>query len=401
MSLELTTSGLTIQSLQEIRTELEASYRAAYGENTVVADDSVFGLQIGIHAEREALIQQLLALVFASNNPNSAAGVALDVLSALTNTVRKGPVASKSTGLATGVAATVISNGKQVRLIQTQDLWNVVDGPYTIPGGGSITIAIEGAEAGAQTFVTTPSSGWSIETPVIGWNEFETPADIDPEDTGRDIEPDADLRPRRKDELLIDGNDLTAIKAVVGALETVTVVKTFENTDCLNVVDGIDPGAFETVVDGGDDTDIANAIFSRKPPGAEAFGSTTVLVADGEGSTIPIGFTRPTDIDVFVEIIVDTTGAEGTFPTNGAQLIEDAFLAEANARADINADVIPQAYYGTIFEAVRDPSSGLDSITSVVVNMDTSPAPVAENIIVIALRERADFDTANTGVTVL
>jgi hypothetical protein len=327
VSLELTTSGLTIQSLAEIQAELETSYREAYGENTVVAEDSVFGLQIGIAAEREALLQQKLAEVFASNNPNSAAGVSLDVLSALTNTVRKGPVASKSdAGLVTGVAATVITNGSQVRLIQTQDLWNVVDGPYTIPVGGTIAVTIEGAEAGAQTFVTTPSTGWSIETPIIGWDEFETTADIDPEDIGRDSEPDADLRPRREDELLVNGNDLTAIKAVVGALETVVVVKTFENTDCLNVVDGLAAGAFETVVEGGDDTDIANAIFSRKPPGAEAFGSTTVIVADGEGGTIPIGFTRPTDIDVFVEITVVAAGAEGVFPANGAQLIEDGHL---------------------------------------------------------------------------
>lgn len=402
MSLELTTSGLTIQSLAEIRSELEDSYRVAYGDNTVVSEDSVFGQQIGITAEREALLQQRLAEVFASNNPNSAAGVSLDVLAALTNTERKGPVASKSTaGLVTGTPATVITNDSQVRLIQTQDLWNVVDGPYTIPGGGTIAITIEGAETGAQTFVTTPSTGWSIETPIIGWDDFETTADIDPEDIGRDSEPDADLRPRRKDELLINGNDLAAIKAVVGALETVVVVKVFENTDCLVVVDGIAAGAFETVVEGGDDTDIANAIFSRKPPGAEAFGSTTVVVADGEGGTIGIGFTRPADVDVFVEITVDTTGAEGVFPTNGAQLIEDAFLAEANSRADINADVIPQSYYGVIFAAVRDPTSDLDSITSCTVEMDVTPVPVGENIIVIAIRERADFDTANTGVTVI
>ncbi len=188
---------------------------------------------------------------------------------------------------------------------------------------------------------------------------------------------------------------------MVGALETVTAVKVFENTDCTMVVDGIDPGAFETVVDGGDDTEIAEAIFSRKPPGAEAFGSTTVSVADGEGGTIDIGFTRPTDIDIWVAITVDTTGAEGTFPTNGLQLIEDAFLAEANLRADIAADVVPKSYYGLIFEAVRDPDSGLDSITDVTVAMGLAPLPTLEDPIVIAIRERSDFDTARTTVAVI
>ncbi len=402
MALELTETGLTIQPLEEIQSELRDAYRVEFGENTPVAADTIFGQQISIQAEREALLQQRIADVYGSNNPKNAVGVPLDVLSALTDTFRKGSTASKSSsGLVTGTPGTIITNASQVRLIQTQELWNVVEGPYEIDGGGTIAITIEGAVVGAQTFVTTPSSGWSIETPIVGWDEFETTADIDPEDTGRTVEANADLRVRREDELLINGNDLAAIKAVVGALETVVVVKTFENTDCINIVDGIAPGAFETVVEGGDDTDIANAIFSRKPPGAEAFGSTTVVVADGEGGTIPIGFTRPTDVDVFVKITAVTTGAEGQFPANGAQLIEDAFLAEANSRADINADVIPKSYYGVIFAAVRDPISDLDSITDCTVEMDTSPTPVGENIIVIAIRQRADFDTANTDVVVV
>ena len=402
MSLELTETGLTIQPLAEIKAELEAAYREAYGTNTVVAEDSVFGQQISIQAEREALLQQLVALVFASNNPDSAVGVALDTLASLTATFRKGATASKSQGLVTGTPGTIITNGSQVRLIQTQELWNVVEGPFEIDVGGTVSVTIEGAATGAQTFLTTPSTGWSIETTIVGWDEFETTADIDPEDTGRDVEPDPDLRERREDELLINGNDLAAIKAVVGALETVVVVAVFENTNCLDIVDGIAPGAFETVVEGGDDTDIANAIFSRKPPGAEAFGSTTVIVADGEGGTLPIGFTRPTDVDINVEITVDTTGAEGQFPANGAQLIEDAFLAEANAKAAINADVIPQSYYGVIFAAVRDPLSGLDSITTCTVNMALNPAaPVAETVIPITIRQRADFDTANTDVVVV
>ncbi len=402
MALELTTTGLTIQSLAEIKTELEDAFRASFGENTVVEADSVFGQIIGIMAEREALLQQLLLAVLSSFNPNNATGISLDALSALTATFRKSATNSKSaSGLASGTPATVIVDGSQVRLIQTNDLWEVVDGPFVIGGGGTVAVTIQAVETGPKVFNTTPSTGWSIETPIVGWDTFETTADIDPEDTGRDIESDAELRERRKDELLIQGNDLTAIKAVVGALETVTAVKVFENTDCTMVVDGIDPGAFETVVDGGDDTEIAEAIFSRKPPGAEAFGSTTVSVADGEGGTIDIGFTRPTDIDIWVAITVDTTGAEGTFPTNGLQLIEDAFLAEANLRADIAADVVPKSYYGLIFEAVRDPDSGLDSITDVTVAMGLAPLPTLEDPIVIAIRERSDFDTARTTVAVI
>lgn len=408
MPFELTASGLSIQSLEEIKGELEVDFRTAFGQNVDLDADSPFGQLIGIWAEREAHVQQVTLLVHNQNNPNTAIGTSLDAEASITATFRKDATKSLSaSGLVTGTPATVVDDTESVRLVQTGDLWNIVGGPYVIPGGGSIAVSIEADETGPKVFQTTDPVdtdplGWAIETPVAGWDTFETTADIDPEDTGADVEADALLRTRREDELFVAGNDNSAIKANVLKVTGVTQVKVIDNPNCLAVVDGIPGGAFETIVDGGADAAIADAIFEKRPPGAESFGTIITPLPDGEGGTVDIGHTRPTDVDIYIIITLDTTGAEGVLPANAAQLAEDAFLAEVALRGvEIGADFVPKSYYGVIFAAVRNPDSDLDTVTDVTVAADIAPAPTLEDPIPITIRERADFDSANTSVVVV
>jgi len=403
MPLELTDAGLTIQGLEEIVAETGSSYRTEYGdENLVIDPDSFFGRQIGIQSEREAKVQQVMLSTFSSFDPRFASGRVLDSRAALTNTFRKPSTKSKSTSfLATGVAATAIENGKRFRLTAKEDeVWIVADGPFVIGGGGTIAITAEAENTGPQTFNTTGPGGWTILTPVAGWTTVESTADLDPEDTGQDVENDPTLRVRRKDSLLKDGNDLEAIRVAVQDLLGVTSVATFENNDCTATVDGIPPGAFEVVVDGGLDADIAAAIYANKPPGAESFGTILTSVLTSSGQLVEVGHTRPVDIDLDVEIDVTATGAEFTFPINGIALIEAAFLEAANAVATINRDQYPPSFIGVVFDSVKT-DNGQDTIVTAEVRMRRGASPFTTAAEVITLRQRADYDSANISVTVL
>ena len=402
MPLLLDATGLSIQGGAEIKSELETKFRDTFGDNVNVTPNSVFGQQIGIHAEREAKIQALILAVYQSLDPGQATGVTLDQRSNLTGTFRKPATQSKSSSFqANGTPGTIITNGSRVELLQTQEAWAVVEGPFTIGALGSVAITCQAEDTGPKTFQTTPTTGWSILTPISGWDSVETTADLDPEDTGSDVESDPNLRQRRIDELLIQGNDIDAIRAAVGAVLTVVDVAVFDNTSCVATLDGIPPGAFEVVVDGGDDEEIAAAIFGNKPPGAEAFGSSGPFnQTTSEGQVIPIFFTRPTDIDIDVEIDATATGSEFPLPLNAATLIADAALAAFNADADIGRDIFPPKYITTVFTSVQD-DDGNDTLVTAEVRMRTGIDPFATTPIVISLRERADFDSANVTVTIL
>ena len=404
MPLILDATGLQTQGIAEIKSELETKFRDTFGENVNVTPNSVFGQQIGIHAEREALVQAQILAVYNSLDPDNATGVTLDQRSALTGTFRKPATKSKSASFqVNGTDTTIIDNGKRIELLQTQEVWVVVDGPYEIGDvtTGLVQVTCEAEETGPKVFQTTPTTGWSILTPVAGWDSVETTADIDPEDTGSDVEGEGLLRQRRIDELLFQGNDIDAIRAAVGAVLGVVAVAVFDNTSCVAPLDGIPPGAFEVVVDGGVDADIAVAIFSNKPPGAESFGSSGPFPqTTSEGQIIDIFLTRPTDIDIDVEINATSTGAEFPFPVNGDALIAAAALIAFNTDADIGRDIFPPKYVSVVFVAVKD-ADGNDTIITAEVLMRTGIDPFATTPIVISLRERADFDSANITVTVI
>jgi len=420
MAFAITDTGIQIQTLEEIKAEWNAFFQAEYGEGFKLGEGSIGAKFVGIASEREALYQQLFQSLVSFIDPNNATGSMLDILCLLTNTIRQGPIKSKSSNfLATGIPGVVINTGRQFQNVINGSFWNVLDGPFVIGGGGTIAITAEANEAGPFEFLASGSSEWAITLGTPNWTAVEATADIDPEDVGRLQEANVLLRTRRKDELLVNGNDLDGIRAEVLRLTGVTLARTFENQNPIVVVDGIPGGAFEVVVEGGDDDAIAAAIFDNKPPGAEAFGSTNVFVTDSQGDLKPIGFTRPSDVDMWLLITCDTTGAEGALPPNAEQVVLETALAYGNENFNTPGyDVVPPAFIGSIFAALRD-EQGKDSVTSVVVlasydnGAGVAPAypvgfpapgagvdPYVATTKNIEIRERADFDSLQIGVTI-
>lgn len=73
----LTATGFVTKRLPTIKAELEDSYRAAFGD--IDTDpDSFFGQLIGIGADRESTLWELMELIYASQSPSSAEVAQLD-----------------------------------------------------------------------------------------------------------------------------------------------------------------------------------------------------------------------------------------------------------------------------------------------------------------------------------
>lgn len=396
--LELTDAGLQIQSLAEIKAELEESCRAAYGSEVNLDPEEPLGQYIGIQAEREALVQQRLLAVFASFNPNNATGRALDARASI-NDIRRKPATRSTSGnlLATGTPGTVIPAGRTFQLIETSEIWST-DADVTIGGGGTVTVQATAQDTGPKQFTAGAGpSSWSILTTVSGWTSIEATADIDPEDIGRDVEKDAGFRKRRRDALLANGNDIEAIRSAVLNVNGVTAVTVYENRTS-GTVNGIPAGHFEVVVEGGVEADIVAAIYGSKPPGASSHGSTIVNVTASSGDPVPIGYTRPTDIDVYVNVTLSTAGAERPLPSNYVELASAAVLELGNSISQIGRDQFASKFVGAVFTALRD-DDGFDTISGVTIELSVTAigGPYVDPL-VIDIRERADFDSARIAV---
>lgn len=95
------------------------------------------------------------------------------------------------------------------------------------------------------------------------------------------------------------------------------------------------PGhSFEIVVSGGTNLAIATAIFGAKPAGIQAYGSTIVPITDAFGNIYEIGFSRPTQVLIFVTITMVTdlnTATNPQFIPGSVSTIQDDIIAIGNS----------------------------------------------------------------------
>lgn len=88
-------TGLNLQQLADIVTELENGFKAIYGSDINVGANSPDGQMINLFAQAKIDILDCISQVYNSFSPTSAIGVALDQRCALNGVVRKG--ATKTT----------------------------------------------------------------------------------------------------------------------------------------------------------------------------------------------------------------------------------------------------------------------------------------------------------------
>lgn len=251
---------------------------------------------------------------------------------------------------------------------------------------GYVWIETDSELAGNSIQITggTANTELDFDTDIVkGFNSLDA-------DLGRDIESDADFRIRREELLSISGaGTLESIRSNVRALDDVQQAFVFENITLVTDGDGLPGKSFEVVVAGGDDNDIAEEIFLTKPVGIESYGTTTIAVEDSQGISHDIKFSRPDEIDIYVDVTVQIDSS--SFPSDGEDQIKAALVAAGDA-LQIGEDVI---YFK--FAAVPFEISGVEDVT--VFEIDDVTPPTGTSNIVIDTRELAVFDTSRITVT--
>lgn len=227
-----------------------------------------------------------------------------------------------------------------------------------------------------------------IETPVAGLNTTKNPLDAQ---VGRNVETDNELRARREVTLQVSGSaTVDAIRSRLLAIEGVTDAVIFENTSLVTDGDGVPAKSYECVVDGGDEQTIIQTIWDTKPAGIYTHGNVLGQAVDSMGLEQDIRFSRPTDVDIWIEL--DITPESG-FPTDGAQQIEDALLA-FGAALGVGDDVI-------VYPKLICSLDSVPGINDIEVRIGIAVSPTLDNNIVITNRQRARFDSTRITVNVL
>jgi uncharacterized phage protein gp47/JayE len=371
----LTSAGFVPKRLDEIRDELEASLKAALGANLQVGADSVVGVLIGIFAERESDLWELMERLFSAGTLGGATESALDDLAALVGVVRPGPTRSVAVLTLGGTPAASIPAGSTST--DANGISWIHDDTVILDGGGAGTTTASPSEVG-------PIEGASgtineIGTPVTGWTTVTNAEDAD---LGRLAYSDSALRTLiRLTNRTGGGATADGLRALLLRLDDVTEAEVIWNDSDYPDTDGRPGHSFEAVVRGGDDQQIAETIWSAKPNGIATFGDETDVVVDAAGDNQNVNWSRPEDVNVYVEI--DYTPTDG-FPEDGEALIEEAILDYGSSFV-LGQDVIA-------FQIVQHIE--VPGILDLEIRIGKLASPSTDSPITITRKQLADFDSS-------
>lgn len=312
----LTSAGLVVPTFAEIKSDIEASYRSKFGESINTEADSVFGILINIHAERELNMWLALEATYGSHYP-TAGGVSLDNVAAVTGVARLAKKQSKATGACTGTNGTVIPAGSQIKVNSTGEVWSL-DSEFTI--GTTTNVGMTSVNYGPINALTTDT--YTPVTQVFGWTGFTCTVNAT---LGRLDETDAQLRTRRTALLRALGSGTAAaVAARVAELDDVTACTVVENTSGLTDAQGRPGHSFECIVLGGTTQPIVDAIWLHKPSGIQTYGTSNGTITDALGQSQTVYFSRPTQKNIYVDI-VGTKNSK--YPVDGDTQIRSAILS--------------------------------------------------------------------------
>lgn len=308
-------------------------------------------------------------------DPNYASGRMQDAIARIYFLSRRGATPTVVVGTLSGATGAFIPAGSLARATDGtifQSLSSV-----TIPVGGSIDVQFAALTEGP---IACPVGSLNtIYRQVAGWDSVTNAAEGT---IGRNEETRSELEARRA--LSVAQNAVGILPAVRGAVLSVDgVVDAFvtENTSATSqTVGGVSlaPHSLYVCVQGGADEDIARAIWTKKPPGCDYNGDTTVTIEDTNG-----GYVTPPTYDVTFQraaslaISFDVDIADGSdVPSDAATQIADAIRAQFARTARIGQRVYASAFVcaiGALGPWVRINSVEVNGGASQSVDIDQYP----------------------------
>lgn len=145
-----------------------------------------------------------------------------------------------------------------------------------------------------------------IATPILGWESSYNPfVNI----LGRLSESDEEFRTRIRENKSSRSSGFA--NSIIDSLKTVLGVKEvnlYENRTNLEDDLGLPPHSFKVIINGGNPSSIAKSIFETRPLGIGSFGDVVGVHIDDSGRPQEEMFSRPTFLEVFFDIEIDSNG---------------------------------------------------------------------------------------------
>jgi uncharacterized phage protein gp47/JayE len=397
--------GFTPKTLVVIRDELNAALRAVFGASIDLTDKSILGQLVGIISEHLALLWEQSEATNSSQDVDKATGAALEALCLLTGTFRSAATFSAVTLTLTGDPTTVVPSGTRVATDSTEvefalsadativalTAWAALtsyavgdqryngDNAYvcTIAGtsdvsGGPIdtdTAIVDASvtwrflgegtgavEAAALATETGPVEAYAYDITVIvnAVSGFDGVLNLNDATLGRAIMTDSELRLLREQELATGGSSpINALRAELLRIADVVSVSLFVNNTDITDDDGVPPHSIEALVRGPESPDsefdqsIWDALLAGVAAGIRTHGDEVGTATDDEQTEHEMAFTRPTELDIYVDVTVTKDPDE--YPADGDDLVKEAIVDYGDLQL-VGKDVVASRIAAAVFD---------------------------------------------------
>lgn len=384
-------AGLHIPTYTDTRDHLIEQAKLIFGQDIYLGNDSQDYQFISIVADKIHDTYQTAQLVYNNRGPSTASGGGLDGIVKLNGISRKRATQSTCLVEIVGVPSTRILNG----IIQdSRNMYNwELPSEIIIPQTGKIQV-IATCQVYGPIFIDIGDID-TIVTPTQGWSSVYnyTKATL-----GQAREKDSELRARQAISTALPSKTiLDGTKGAIAAVKNVTRSEVYENdTDQIDI-NTLPPHSICAVVEGGDDYEIAEAIYNKKTPGCYTHGDIEVNVIDAYGQVAypPIRFFRPRYKEIYTTITIKKLRGFTSDTMDNIILNTTEYL---NSIA-IGDNLSVSAIWGVALTAMTDLRSPSFSIVSVKVGL-SSENQSAEDII-IAFNEVTKGSIENIVVNVI
>jgi uncharacterized phage protein gp47/JayE len=367
--------GLVINSYQAILNALLQAFMGVYGQTVYLQPDSADYQFISAIAAFIYDCQSTAQLAYNARSPVTAIGSDLDGIVKLNGLVRKAATFSTALVTVAGVPFTVILAGVCQDL--NGFLWNL-PANITIPSAGNANFTVTCQSPG--NIQAVPGSISIINNPQAGWVSVTNPGAASP---GQPIESDSELRARQAISVALPSSTLLAgTAAEVAAVPGVTRSSVLENpTGAVDAL-GNPPHSITVVVEGGNATAIAQAIYDNKGIGPTvngtnpATGAIAVVITDPNNGNLSqtIYFYPPTYVPIFVSATIKPFAGYTSATTAAIQADIVTYLNELQ----IGESVIYSEIYGAALNARPNPAAPLFSITALTMGIAATPTGVVD-----------------------
>lgn len=398
--IQFTDAGLIVPTEAAILAGTQADFNAAFGGGLNPALTTPQGQLASSQAAIVADKDSQIVYVVNQFDPTYAEGRFQDALARIYFLTRKPATSTAVTCTLGGLPGTVILAGTLA--YDTSGNQYVLLGSATIGAGSTVSSSWQNVVSGP--IPCPPNTLTRVGQAVSGWDTITNPS---AGSLGNDVESRADFEFRRRNSVAINGEG-TCPALYGNVFEVANVLDCFIYDNYTNTVQSGDPlpgGARNSThyplaahsvficVLGGNDQDIANAIWGKKdvgcdysahPSGASPVpGNGTVsdnTVLDTSGYNFPqpsyqVSFLRPGALPIYFRVQIANTP---NLPSNITSLIQDAVIAQfngenGNSRARIGSAVLAAQFYAAVANVGN-------FVVLLQITVGTAPSPTGDEV---------------------